>query len=208
MPSLGKFFVCSHVDVLINYTFQPFRWRKIQNLGLSSEYKNVDSEIGRWLKHFFGLTFLSPEEVGDSFIEDFMSDKPTGDERVDRFVDYLVDNYIEEDSKFPPKIWAECTGSIFRTTNACESFHSKFSRACSSPHPNINVFIETLKNIQIDSYIQMNSVTNNENRFVKKDVIRKQEFIDNKISQYQKQNIRRYDFVRCVSYKFGETVII
>lgn len=40
-------------------------WRKIQNLGLVCEYKNRDSEIGKWLKLTFGMIFLQPDEVGD-----------------------------------------------------------------------------------------------------------------------------------------------
>jgi hypothetical protein len=32
-----------------------YRWRKIQQLGLASEYKNEQSPIGTWLKHLFGL---------------------------------------------------------------------------------------------------------------------------------------------------------
>jgi hypothetical protein len=63
------------------------------------------------MKHFFGLTFLPPEEVGESFVEDFISGKPN-DERLDKFVDYLVDNYIEE---IPSQVWADCSVSIERS---------------------------------------------------------------------------------------------
>uniref|UniRef100_A0A6P7F583 Uncharacterized protein LOC114326048 n=1 Tax=Diabrotica virgifera virgifera TaxID=50390 RepID=A0A6P7F583_DIAVI len=51
-------------------------WRKVQNVGLSSEYKNENSEIGKWLKHIFGLMYLTPSQVGDCFVEDFMPEKP------------------------------------------------------------------------------------------------------------------------------------
>nr|CAI5865555.1 unnamed protein product [Callosobruchus analis] len=78
-------------------------WRKIQQLGLASEYKNQQSPIGNWLNHLFGLTFLPPAEVGECFAQDFMSDKPQ-DSKVDQFTDYLVDTYIDSDSKFPPEI--------------------------------------------------------------------------------------------------------
>ena len=46
--------------------------RKIQNLGLSTEYKKDDSEIAAWLKCFFGLSFLEPAEVEESFAYDFL----------------------------------------------------------------------------------------------------------------------------------------
>nr|CAI5841261.1 unnamed protein product [Callosobruchus analis] len=72
-------------------------WRKIQQLGLASEYKNQQSPIGNWLNHLFGLTFLPPAEVGECFAQDFMSDKPQ-DSKVDQFTDYLVDTYIDSDS--------------------------------------------------------------------------------------------------------------
>nr|CAI5830924.1 unnamed protein product [Callosobruchus analis] len=73
---------------VIFYIFR--RWRKIQQLGLASEYKNQQSPIGNWLNHLFGLTFLPPPEVGECFAQDFMSDKPQ-DSKVDQFTDYLVD---------------------------------------------------------------------------------------------------------------------
>jgi hypothetical protein len=71
-----------------------YRWRKIQQLGLASEYKNEQSPIGTWLKHLFGLIFLPPAEVGDYFAEDFMCEKPENS-KLDQFADYLVDNYID-----------------------------------------------------------------------------------------------------------------
>ena len=51
-------------------------WRQIQKIGLSSEYKDPESEIGRWLKSMFGIAYLSPDEVEDSFVEDYMSVAP------------------------------------------------------------------------------------------------------------------------------------
>nr|CAI5829565.1 unnamed protein product [Callosobruchus analis] len=112
---------------LISQSNNP--WRKIQQLGLASEYKNQQAPIGNWLNHLFGLTFLPSAEVGESFAQDFMSDKPQ-DSKVDQFTDYLVDTYIDKNS---------C--SIFRTTNTCESFHSKFKKENLSPYPNIHSFL-------------------------------------------------------------------
>ena len=45
-------------------------WRKIQSLGLSKVYMDKSSEEGKWLSKFYGLSFLPPEYVEDSFIED------------------------------------------------------------------------------------------------------------------------------------------
>lgn len=49
------------------------------------------------------------------------------DTRVIQFADYLTDNYISEESNFPPKIWADASAELNQTTNACESFHSHFN---------------------------------------------------------------------------------
>jgi hypothetical protein len=79
-------------------------------LGLSSQYKENNSEVGKWLKRCFGLHFLKPFDVEDSFTEDIMPECP--DPRCEKFADYLVENYVTVDSKFPPEKWA------------CESFLS------------------------------------------------------------------------------------
>jgi hypothetical protein len=96
-------------------------YRKIQELSLSTEYKNKSSSVGKWLRHLFGLPFLPPVEVGDMFCLQFMSNKPDH-ENVTQFCDYLVDNYIAENSKLPPPpphLWAKMSSSVARTTNAC-----------------------------------------------------------------------------------------
>nr|CAI5824211.1 unnamed protein product [Callosobruchus analis] len=63
-------------------------WRKIQTLGLTVEYKDTSSIVGRYLHYFFGLTFLDPHEVGDAFVE-LMEELPQ-DRRISEFCDYLV----------------------------------------------------------------------------------------------------------------------
>jgi hypothetical protein len=43
----------------------------MQNLGLSQDYKDSESAIGKWLKQSFGLHFLDPTEVEDCFVEEY-----------------------------------------------------------------------------------------------------------------------------------------
>lgn len=150
--------------------------------------------------------FLSPHEVGDCFVEDFMPDRPV-DNRIIQFSDYLVENYIDDDSLFPPCIWAEKTASLLRTTNTCESFHSKFNRYCSSTHPNVHLFLNSLKSMQVDSYIKINSANQNINRKIRKAVTEKEHFIKKKIELLETNEINRYDYVKCVSYKFSNILL-
>jgi hypothetical protein len=36
---------------------------------------------------------------------------------------YVVNNYIDQSSSFPPTTWADSDVECKRTTNGCESFH-------------------------------------------------------------------------------------
>lgn len=49
-------------------------YRKIQKLGLAKLYQ-TECDESDWLKLFFGLAFLKPEEVEDAFVQ-LMSDLP------------------------------------------------------------------------------------------------------------------------------------
>ncbi|KAE9544174.1 hypothetical protein AGLY_001353 [Aphis glycines] len=69
-------------------------------------------------------------------------------------VDFILDNlgieqykknYIANDSTFPSEIWAENIYSIYRATNACESFHSKFNSQFYFPHPIQFQYNKTIK---------------------------------------------------------------
>jgi hypothetical protein len=80
------------------------------------------------------------------------------DVRFEKYADYLVDTYISEDSLFPPQIWAENSACITRTTNACESFHHNFNDSMYRAHPNLFLFLEKLKEFQMDTYVKIQSL--------------------------------------------------
>ena len=131
-------------------------WRKIQHLGLACDYKN-NTEVGKYLRTLFGLPYLSFFEVNESLDNDFSMPK---NQKVRQFVKYLKATYTTPQSLFPPIMWAQRNSTSCRTTNACESFHSKFNKQFNcSKHPNIFAFVEGLLDIQIDSVIAMNSVS-------------------------------------------------
>lgn len=103
--------------------------------------------MASWLKSLFGLHFLRPDEVADA-----MPDKPQ-DPRVEKFSDYLLLTYIQENATFPPKMWASCALHA-RTTNVCERFHSRFSKNFYHPHPNIHDFTDAIKEDQVLAQIK------------------------------------------------------
>lgn len=178
-------------------------YRKIQKLGLVTEYRNQESEIGRWLKYTFGLPFLNPADVGDCFAFDFAEIQPI-DSRLSKYADYLVDNYIGDDANFPPELWAECSDSIQRTTNACESFHSRFNSNFYFNHPNIFLFIDVLKQFQTDTYLKLQSLT--EKVRIRDPAVRKRtELLRSNISRYNLGQISRLHFVKCVAQMYSNT---
>jgi hypothetical protein len=127
-------------------------------LGLSKQYGKNDSDVSHFLKKIFWLSLLPPAEVDDCFALDFISHLPNY-KRVEQFCDYLLENYIDADSTFPPHGWSECSASSIRTINACESFYAQFSALFDSVHPNVFVLVSVLQKIQNETYIKMRSVT-------------------------------------------------
>ncbi|KAE9543797.1 hypothetical protein AGLY_002027, partial [Aphis glycines] len=119
-------------EIAIHNAVKLSWYRKIQELGLIDDYKK-----NNWLKHTFGLMYLNPEDVSDCFVFDLISDMPDNHQYT-QYTDYLLETYIHENSKFPPKIWACMTESLCLTTNNCESFHSHFNQQFYKSHPNIS----------------------------------------------------------------------
>jgi hypothetical protein len=78
-------------------------WRKIQSSGLSKQDGKKDSEVSQFLKTKFGLSLLPPTQVCNCFALEFLSNLPN-DKRVEQFCDYLLENYIDAGSTFPPPV--------------------------------------------------------------------------------------------------------
>lgn len=173
-------------------------FRKIQNLGLVPDYMDENSDIGKWLRYLFGLPFLKPSDVGDSFAFDFAEIQPE-DGRISKFADYLVDNYINEEAVFPPSLWAEFSDSLERSTNACESSHAKFNGSFYSAHPTIFTFIETLKQFQTDTYSKIQSL--GEIPRIRDPAVRRHKLlIQKKIEEYKEGSTSKFNFVKCISF--------
>jgi hypothetical protein len=118
--------------------------------------------------------------------------------KLEEFFDYILENYIENYSLFPPSMWAEYTSSIERTTNCCESFHSKFNRCFYSANPNIFQFMNVLKEIQIETYVKVQNTDKKQNVKSKS----KKTYIKTEIERYNNNEINRLEFIKNVCYTF------
>lgn len=109
------------------------------------------------MNNTFGLIFLNPNEVGTCYVDDFMSTIPD-DVKLQMFADYLTDNHVDNNTLFPPHIWAVASSLTKFTTNICESFCSKLSSEFYHPRPQIFSFIKVLTNVQTDTYVKLSSI--------------------------------------------------
>lgn len=171
-------------------------WKKIQALGLVNTFKTLSSEKSNFLKYFFGLPFLRPEEVSECFVEDLMTVQPN-DKQIQLFCDYILNTYILDDATFPPNIWSAFAATTVRTTNSCESYHSRLNRRFYSPHPNIFNFIDELLEVQSETQIKLRS-TNQK----KKSTLDKEQNLREQMTKYANNYITRFEFIKSVSMKF------
>ena len=115
------------------------------------------SEVGNWLKIFFGLPFLPADEIADTFSDCLMPDAAPIPE-VQLFCDYMLETYIAPDSLFPPRFWAASPNEhLIRTTNAAESFHRHVKDVVGRAHPNVYNLTNILLKIPEETYIKIQS---------------------------------------------------
>ena len=74
-----------------------------------------------------------------------MSEVP---DEIHNFSDYLLDNYILNNAKFSPCMWASNINTVERSTNAYESFHEKFGKNFYTHSPYIFIFVHELLELQ------------------------------------------------------------
>lgn len=52
---------------------EQYWFQKIQHLDLSKDYKNIDLEIGNWLRYLFGMSMFELHKVLECIVKIFMS---------------------------------------------------------------------------------------------------------------------------------------
>uniref|UniRef100_A0A8D8QSY9 Uncharacterized protein n=2 Tax=Cacopsylla melanoneura TaxID=428564 RepID=A0A8D8QSY9_9HEMI len=131
-------------------------------------------------------------------INDLIPIMPNND-KIEKFCDYVLENYILPDSKFPPEMWAEYTATTTRTTNACESFHSRLNSLIPAPHPNIFKMIDILLGFQSETICKLNQRTDVKRKII---VIKKERFVGSLMKKMEDGLVTRKEFVAQVSMKF------
>ncbi len=55
--------------------------------------------------------------------------------KLDKFCEYLMNRHMENNATFPQSTWTSHTVLLQQTTNACETFHSRFNACFYKAHP-------------------------------------------------------------------------
>jgi hypothetical protein len=85
-----------------------------------------------WLKYFFGLPYLDPNDVPDAFTQ-IISIAPCNIS-MDLLLYYILKNYIDVDVDLDPELWASDPDNSPRTMNGADNFHMHFnSQLCTPP---------------------------------------------------------------------------
>ncbi|KAK7603327.1 hypothetical protein V9T40_003326 [Parthenolecanium corni] len=177
-------------------------WRRIQKVGLATDYMN-DTEVGKWLKLFFGLLFLKLTDVEPCYHE-ILAKQPENSKPIESFSKYIYNTYISRGVKYPPEIWACPTSNLDETTNACESFHSHLSENFDSHHPNIFKFSEFLLDYQKEVLISLNSC-GEEKRTRNSHTRQKQAFVKSQLEKYTSNETSAFDVVHRLSHYYSHT---
>lgn len=170
-------------------------YRKIQSLGLVEEY-NGHTECGKFLKQFFGISYLPPDEVEEAFLY-FVQTVPV-DKRLADFLEYMAKTYIGPRSRFPPYLWASSPAYQPRTTNGAESFHRHLKDQFVSPHPSVHLVVEVLKKLQTETYVKCNALSVNAKK--RKNQHDKEAKILQHWQQYTCDEISRTQYIKAVGY--------
>ncbi|XP_065203979.1 uncharacterized protein LOC135834068 [Planococcus citri] len=176
-------------------------YRKIQKDFplIRREYETKHSEIGDWVKCFFGLSFLPPNDAEEAVAE-LIEICPSQD--VIPFSDYIIDNYLTDESLFPTQLWADAPDDLPRTTNGPEAFHRVYNSMFSAPHPNIWRVITSLLEIQIETYLKITDIECNKIRQSRKPELQRVNSVIEKWTQYSRQEITRLQYLQALGHKF------
>ena len=174
-------------------------YRKLASLGLQVTYNIGTSAVAVWLKTCFGMPCLPADDVTEFFKTIMLRQMPTRgphSHAVKEFSDYLLNNYINVDSKFPPAMWAGCLDSADHknTTNGCENFHRHFGTGCLNPHPSVYDWLAHL------SMSHKRSVINSQGPQpqLNKKIVEEREHLKNVYDALQTNAIDQITFVKLV----------
>lgn len=178
-------------------------WYKKLNTELPSlreHYKDATSDIGKWLKTFFGLPFLDSTDVEDMFTE-LIADAPQHPDTL-TFADYVYDYYIADGCDFPPEIWAAEPSGERNTTNGAESFHADYNKQFRHIKPPVRTVLDVLRSIQNETYVSIRTVNSGIPGQRRVEEIRRENFVEFQYQRYNNGQIDKLQYIEILGHRF------
>ncbi|XP_046546596.1 uncharacterized protein LOC124256665 [Haliotis rubra] len=135
--------------------FSQAIWRKVQDLGLAVQYQG-DPDVRLWVRRASSLALLPEGDVQDAWV-DAMDTTPEVD-NAQRFNDYIVTTWVDDDARFPIPQWNHHRNVGPRTKNNLEVFHYRMNKTLPHHHPNIYRCVELIKQIEKSESAKMRQI--------------------------------------------------
>ncbi|VDI62638.1 Hypothetical predicted protein [Mytilus galloprovincialis] len=128
------------------FHFTQCIWRKTQNLGLATAYKN--NEDLRLLVRCAAVLPLVPPQLVEDVWFTALEDAEEIAINTTAFADYVTEYWVEGYNR---QHWNHFSNEGPRTNNHLEGWHSKLKKHVNHAHPNIYILIEILKKTQANT---------------------------------------------------------
>ncbi|CAB4418896.1 unnamed protein product [Rhizophagus irregularis] len=152
-------------------------WRKIQSLGLASEYGNSE-EFSIKLRHMTALAFLPSSEIPHAFDQIKSLMPPNASQIVQYFEETYVNGKIRRQMPrsgtvirnpplFPPELWSVhelIENGYPRTQNMVEGWHQRWSTIIGRSHIGLYSIIDEMRKEQCQTELQIESILRGEAR--------------------------------------------
>ncbi|KAF0713219.1 MULE domain-containing protein [Aphis craccivora] len=123
-----------------NYHFNQALWRKIQNIGLASTYKD-NADIRLHVRMCCALAHIPISDIDEGWII-IMSNTPDND-KLTLFYDYFIEQWLENPI-ISRGMW-NCHKRRHRTNNIVEGWNSKLNKLLNTPRPTFMNLYSCLK---------------------------------------------------------------
>lgn len=174
---------------------------------LRNHFNDGTSEIGNWLRTFFGLAFLPPNEISDAFCE-LIAEAPDSSDSLMRFPDHILIDYMGEDWQsnvlYPTETWAkQPSNSHGGTFNEIQSFYPQLNELFSNGKSTIWDVVEIIKKIQTDTYIKIEHTKLNTLPLLEHEQIEKLNFNYTLWCKYVNGHISRLSYLNTLGHIYN-----
>ena len=171
--------------------------RKLRKLGLYALYQDKnDATLKNYVKTILGLPFLHECLMHDAWhaiLDDVRPDIGPFNDQLKEFLAYFTDTWICNRENYNIDMWNCYKEYEDRTNNVAEAFHFKLNHNRAS-HPNIFVFIDILKELQVETERLLDSDYNIDNESPKTKATNKT--IEESYDEYENLQIDMMTFLK------------